>query len=73
MRTDGTRKYVATRLRGRIVEGPSLDSYPFTSLTDKQVAEVREKYLIWVHTWILDDLDRLVPELRDQSKKDSQT
>lgn len=66
-----TRAFRATRLRERIARGPAIDAAPFTTLTERQVLEVREKYLIWVNTWVLPDLDSLVPELRSRQSKES--
>lgn len=59
LRDAGGRDKVAAELWMRLKRGPqfSLDE----TLTP---AEVRARYRGWINSWILDDLARLVPELR---------
>lgn len=61
-RSDKTRKQLAAELWDRLKRGPSfgIDEHAV------KPAEISSRYLGWVNSWILDDVARLVPELREK-------
>lgn len=72
----GTKKQRAAELLKRATRGPSL-SLTFTSavgLTDEQKkvieAEMAKAYEIWSKSWLLPELNQLVPELRAGLSRD---
>lgn len=60
----GTRRHKAMDLLKRLEEGPSFsnnyDGTPFTA------AQASEQYKRWSQSWILHDLKKLVPELKEK-------
>ncbi|WP_432780696.1 hypothetical protein QZH44_30025 (plasmid) [Pseudomonas corrugata] len=66
----GTKKQRAAELLARATHGPHLDlTFTRVSLSYKQKAaleaELAENYRVWSQTWLLPELKRLVPELRE--------
>jgi hypothetical protein len=57
-----TREQVARELLARLERGPQ---YGATE-ESQPVDVIQNRYRGWVHSWILTDLCRLIPELRDQ-------
>lgn len=62
-----TRKDKAEKLLERLERGPSFYGVPMldSPLTPE---EAERQYRRWVESWILDDLTRLVPELKNHRK-----
>ena len=54
----------ATDLRERIARGPMWDTGGPDGFTRDQVDEITNRYRGWAETWVLPELDALVPELR---------
>ena len=54
----GTRKQKAEELLQRLERGPMFSEFEFT------VQQAKQAYQRWVHSWILEDLKALIPELR---------
>lgn len=68
-RVNGTKKQRAAELLKRATNGPALDmTFSAAGLSDEQKqvieAELRERYRLWSQTWLLPELNQLVPELR---------
>jgi hypothetical protein len=61
-RVTNTRKHVAARLRARLERGPEYIDHPARPAFTPE--EAKRQYRIWAESWILDDLEQLVPELR---------
>lgn len=66
---ENTRAQRATELRERLLRGPSgpFDQRTITGVNltpDQRYAE----YKLWIETWVIPELDDLVPELRKKQK-----
>lgn len=63
-----TRATRAATLRKRVIEGPAfsyMDFHHEDPLTPERAAEIASfNYRLWANSWVLPDLDILVPELR---------
>lgn len=58
----GTRKQLAQLLLSRIKDGPAFhDNFDGTPLTAQQALE---SYRQWADSWLVDDIKKLVPELK---------
>jgi hypothetical protein len=63
----GTRKQRARELLERIKRGPGFNvPMDGSSLT---VEQVKDLYQLWVGSWVLEDLQDLIPELRKDAEK----
>lgn len=62
MKVTDTRKQCAAQLLKRLTDGPSFSNIfePFNP------EKATEQYRRWAASWILADLKRLVPELKDK-------
>jgi hypothetical protein len=62
----GTRKDRAAELRERLERGPS-----FSDMRDDpfDIKEAERQYKIWASSWILGELDQLVPELKKRFQR----
>ena len=65
-----TKKQRAKELYEMAAEGPSFSlTFSNARLTKKQeaavLAELKDTYQIWVGSWVLPDLRRLLPDLKD--------
>jgi hypothetical protein len=56
-----TRKQRAAVLRTRLARGPAFSAFDFNA-AQQQIAI--DAYRLWAESWILPELDALVPELR---------
>ncbi len=61
-----TRRLRARQLRERIERGPAFfDGKTLLTIMNKDERELfRRAYGVWVETWVLPELDNLIPELR---------
>lgn len=69
-KVNGTRKQRAKELLATATRGPSISlTFVAADLSDEQKkvleAEMAEGYRLWSQTWLLPELKRLVPELRE--------
>ena len=69
-RVNGTKKQRAAELLDTATRGPALDlTFTEARLTDEQKqvleAELADRYRLWSQSWLLPELKRLVPELRE--------
>lgn len=55
-----TRAVRAAQLRAMIESGPAC----LRDVGDRELNRLRGKYQLWARTWIIPELDMLVPELR---------
>ena len=63
MRTK-TRKEIAAGLWARLQRGPTFG--PLWAREELSAAEIERRVRGWLNSWIVDDVARLVPELRDK-------
>ena len=61
---NGTRKQRAAELRKMVERGPSM-FMGYEALTE---AQFKYHYQLWVETWVLPELDNLIPELRQANQ-----
>jgi hypothetical protein len=63
-RVQNTRKQRAEVLRNRLLKGPSFSQF---TMTPEAIAEAGRQFRLWSESWIIGELDDLVPELRKKA------
>lgn len=62
-KVSGTRKQMAEELFRRLSDGPAYSSFPGSKFGPE---EARSGYHSWSETWIITEVCKLVPELREK-------
>lgn len=63
-KTSGTRREAAHELRRRLRDGPAISFTRVDDTWDHPDRGFAAQYKLWSESWILPEIDRLIPELK---------